>query len=190
VAISLGLYISERNEGVFKDTFVTFSGSPSLQILKGNLRERYTQLRRAEWEMSTNLEAVFKLILNQATKHKISEDEMPTKILILSDMEFDAASSTRSSWYKNDEESEWNPTAQKMIKEMYGKAGYAMPQIIYWNIQSRVDNVPVSFNETGTALISGFSPSILKSVLKGEVVSPIQVMDETIMNERYSSVRV
>ena len=105
-------------------------------------------------------------------------------------MEFDAASSTRSSWYKNDEESEWNPTAQKMIKEMYRQAGYTIPQIIYWNIQSRNENVPVSFNETGTALVSGFSPAILKSVLKGEVISPLQVMDETIMNERYSSVGV
>lgn len=190
VAISLGLYISERNEGVFKDAFVTFSGSPSLQILRGNLRERYEQLRRADWAMNTNLEAVFKLVLDQAIKHKVPESEMPTKILILSDMEFDAATSTGSSWYSNDKPTEWNPTAQKMIREMYSKAGYAMPQIIYWNISSRGDNVPVGFNETGTALVSGFSPSILKSILKGQIVSPVQVMDETIMSERYSSVSV
>jgi hypothetical protein len=191
VAISLGLYISERNEGSFKDSFITFSGTPELQILKGNLRERYDQLRRASWEMNTNLQAVFELLLNQAKKHSVPEDEMPTKILILSDMEFDEATAPRRSWFKKEEEiGEWNPTAQKMIKEMYRQAGYTMPQIIYWNIQSRNENVPVSFNETGTALISGFSPAILKSVLKGEVISPLQVMDETIMNERYSSVGV
>ncbi len=184
VAISLGLYISERNEGPFKDAFITFSDSPRLQVLSGSLEDRYTQMTRADWGMSTDLEATFKLILDQATKHKLSQDEMPNKILILSDMEFNAA--IRSSGWRN--EASWNPTAQQMIEKMYEDAGYKMPQIVYWNIQSRNGGVPVAFDKAGTALVSGFSPAIMTSLLGGDIESPQQIMDKTILSERYAPI--
>jgi hypothetical protein len=188
VAVSLGLYISERNEGVFKDAFITFSGNPQLQVLKGNLKDRFTQLRTADWAMNTDLVKVFDLILDQAKKHSVSESEMPTKILILSDMEFDQATGVSSGW-RMDYSSSWNQTAQEMIEKKYADAGYKVPAIVYWNIQSRGDNIPVSFDKNGTALISGFSPSILKSVVKGEITSPQGIMDETIMSSRYESIQ-
>lgn len=188
VAISLGLYISERNEGAFKDAFITFSANPQLQVLSGNLTDRFRQLQKADWGMNTDLQKVFKLILDQAKKHNLDASEMPTKILILSDMEFDAATASHTGWYGN-RVSDWNPTAQQMISQMYADAGYAMPQIVYWNIQSRGNNIPVSFNETGTALVSGFSPAIMTSLIKGEIVSPEQIMDLTIMSERYSKIK-
>ncbi len=183
VAISLGLYISERNEGPFKDAFVTFSDNPQLQVLSGSLNDRYAQMSRADWGMSTNLEATFKLILNQATKHKLSQDEMPNKILILSDMEFNSA----TGGWRNDR-SAWNPTAQQMIEKMYEDAGYKMPQIVYWNIQSRNGGVPVAFDKQGTALVSGFSPAIMTSLLGGDIESPQQIMDKTILSERYAPI--
>ena len=185
VAISLGLYISERNEGAFKDAFITFSNNPELQVVTGSLADRYSQMSRSAWGMSTNLEATFKLILNQATKHKLSQDEMPNKILILSDMEFNSA--TGSGGWRNDNKA-WNPTAQQMIEQMYLEAGYTMPQIVYWNIQSRNGGVPVAFDKLGTALVSGFSPAIMTSLLGGDIESPQQIMDKTIMGERYSKI--
>jgi hypothetical protein len=184
VAISLGLYISERNEGPFKDAFITFSNSPQLQVLSGSLQDRYAQMSCSDWGMSTNLEATFKLILDQATKHKLSQDEMPNKILILSDMEFNQA--VRSSSWRN--EADWNPTAQQMIEKMYTNAGYKMPQIVYWNIQSRNGGVPVAFDKAGTALVSGFSPAIMTSLLGGDIESPQQIMDKTILSERYAPI--
>lgn len=182
VAVSLGLYISERNEGPFKDAFITFSDNPKLQVLSGSLKDRYTQMSNSDWGMSTNLEATFKLILDQATKHNLSPDEMPNKILILSDMEFNSAVNNDYGW------SDWNSTAQQMIENMYAAAGYKVPQIVYWNIQSRNSNVPVSFDKTGTALVSGFSPAIMTSLLGGDIESPQQIMDKTILSERYAQI--
>jgi len=184
VAISLGLYISERNEGPFKDHFITFSAKPQLQHLTGDLKDRFDQMSHADWGMNTNLEAAYKLILSQAVKHNITQDEMPTQILILSDMEFDTATSVgygRGS-------SHWNPTAQEMVRTMFTDAGYELPNIIYWNIQSRGENVPVRFDEQGTALISGFSPSIMTSLLGGGNMTPVSIMMETIGRERYSCI--
>ena len=189
VSISLGLYISERNTGSFKDAFVSFSAEPKLHILKGNLRDRFAQLQRAEWGYNTNLVKVFDLVLDQATKHSVPESEMPTKILILSDMEFDKATETVSGWEKTHIATKWDATAQEMIEQKYADAGYKVPAIVYWNIQSRGNNIPVAFDKTGTALISGFSPSILKSVVKGDITSPQGIMDETIMSPRYEAIQ-
>jgi hypothetical protein len=149
VCISLGLYISERNEGKFKDAFITFSESPKLQYLKGNLNDRFMQLVRADWGMSTDLESVFKLILEQAKKFNLLESEMPTTILIMSDMEFNEATDPKNS-------------ALDMIREEYVKANYIMPKLVFWNIQSRnVGNIPAQVTDNDIALVSGFNVSIL-----------------------------
>jgi hypothetical protein len=190
VAVSLGLYISERNEGAFKDMFVTFSTNPTVQKLKGDLESRFRQLKSADWGMSTNIEAVFKLILEQAVRHNISQDEMPTKVLILSDMEFDEAKSSGNYGWRNEVAHEWTPTVCQMIDDMYTEAGYTRPNIVFWNIQSRGDNFPVRFDEEGTALVSGFSPSIMKSLLGGENMDPVSIMKKTVESERYEPVKV
>jgi len=188
VATSLGLYISERNMGPFKDAFLTFSATPELQVLSGNLYDRYIQLSRANWGMNTNIEAAFKQVLDQAVKHGVAADQMPDKILILSDMQFDQATRSGGGWYRNEDVPEWNPTAQQMIEKMYADAGYKAPKIVYWNIQSRYGDVPVAFDKMGTALISGFSPAIMTSVLGADEFTPVSIMDKTIMGERYSQI--
>jgi hypothetical protein len=190
VSISLGLYISERNEGPFKDAFVTFSSNPVLQVLSGSLSDRYNQLKNAEWGMSTNLEGVFKLVLNQAKKHSVSETEMPTMIVILSDMEFNQASNSRSNWFGDATNHDWNPTAQQMIEQMYSDAGYTMPKIVYWNLNARNANFPVKFDTQGTALVSGFSPALLTSLLSGKDLTPESMMFEVVNSQRYEPISI
>ena len=85
VSVALGCYISERNEGPFKDAFITFSERPALQILSGDIISRFSQLRRANWGMNTNLQAVFDLILRRAQETHMPQELMPTKLLIISD---------------------------------------------------------------------------------------------------------
>jgi hypothetical protein len=189
VAVSLGLYISERNKGPFQNTFLTFSSSPVLQHLNGNLYDRFHQMNRSDWGMNTNIELAFKNVLNQAIKHEVAASDMPDKIIILSDMQFDEATSTRS-WGNGTDVKEWNPTAQQLIEKLYNKAGYKIPKIIYWNLNSRHGDVPVAFDKMGTALVSGFSPAILKSLLGGDDFTPASIMDKTIMNERYSTITI
>lgn len=176
--VSLGLYISERNIGKFKDAFITFSLKPELQYINGSLNNRYHQLKTADWGMNTDLSAVFKLILNQATKFHLPQSEMPTMILIMSDMEFDQAT--------NDDYS-----AMDLIASKYADAGYKLPKIVFWNISSRNDgNYPVQFKDNNTALISGLSPAILRSILSGEDITPIGTMNQTINNKRYDLITI
>ncbi len=179
VAISLGLYISERNVGAFKDSFITFSDRPKLQVLSGSLSERFRQLSRADWEMSTNIERVFTTILDSAVSNNVPQSEMPTMVIILSDMEFNQGTSDN-----------WDKTAQEVFESKYADAGYKIPKIVYWNIHARNENFPVQFNKEGVALVSGFNPSLLTSVLSGKDLTPYSMMMEVISSERYTPVTV
>lgn len=187
VAISLGLYISERNEGSFKDAFLTFTSTPSLEYLKGTLSERYGQLVRAPWGGSTNIEAAFKTILTKAKAMNVPTNEMPTMLLVLSDMEFNQA--TGGSYWGN-RLSSWNPTAQEMVEKMYAESGYEIPKVVYWNINARNDNNPVQFDKQGTALVSGFSPALLKNLLAGKDMTPLSMMMDIVNSDRYSVVTI
>ncbi len=185
VAISLGLYISERNIGVFKDAFITFHANPQLLTVNGTLYERYNQMAKSSWGGNTNLEAVFSLILNKATKFNVSQEEMPTTLIILSDMQFDEATSTR---YNGG--SDWNPTAQEMIENMYSDAGYQVPKIVYWNLNARNTDSPVAYNKQDTCLVSGFNTSILKNILSGKDMTPMSIMMDVVDSDRYAAISV
>jgi hypothetical protein len=179
VCIALGLYISERNEGVFKDAFITFSNDPKMQYVLGNsLSERVQLLRRADWGMSTNLERTFQVILDKAIIHKVSPDKMPTMVLIMSDMQFNSACGRGGG----------SVTLMKKIREQYADAGYELPKITFWNLNAALTNTPVKFDTKGTALVSGFSPSILNSLLSGGEVTPYTMMRKVIDSERYSAI--
>ncbi len=189
VAISLGLYTSERMGGVFKDQFITFSGAPAMLKLTGSLSQRFDQMSRSDWGMNTDIGAVFKLILSAAVKGKVPQKEMPTKILILSDMEFDACITTggtgKKAGYYSTGGTTVSVSAMEFIEKEYQAAGYKVPQIVFWNLNGRAGNSPVTYNKVGAALVSGFSPSIVKSVLGGEEMTPISIMLKTVMVERY-----
>jgi hypothetical protein len=77
-----------------------------------------------------------------------------------------------------------------MFEKMYAEAGYKMPKVVYWNIQSRQDNFPVHFDKVGTCLVSGFSPSLLTNLLSGKDMSPLSMMLTVVNSERYSVVTV
>jgi hypothetical protein len=180
VAVSLGLYISERNEGAFKDAFITFTSRPTLQYLKGTLSERYRQLQ-GPVGYDTNLEAAFKMLLDKAVASSVPAEEMPTMILVLSDMEFNNPSVRGME----------TATAQEMIRTMYKNAGYEMPKLVYWNIQSRNgNNNPVKFDESGTALVSGFSPALLTNLLGGKDMTPYAMMMNVISGKRYDAITI
>lgn len=173
VSVSLGLYLADKNKGAFKDTFLTFSGKPELLHLNGDILQKVDQMSRSAWDMNTNLNAAIKKILDVAVKGNVPAEEMPKVLLILSDMQFDQCA-------------KYDDSAMQMIERKYADAGYTMPQIVFWNLNA-ADNVPVKFNKNGVALVSGFSPTIVKNVLAADLeeFTPEAIMRKTIMSERY-----
>jgi len=174
VSVSLGLYLADKNKGKFKDTFLTFSGSPELLHLQGNINQKIDQMIKSKWMMNTNINAAFKKILDVAVKGGVPQEEMPDMVLILSDMQFDQCVSHDDS-------------AIEMIGRKYREAGYELPKVVFWNLNASYGNAPVKFDKSGTALVSGFSPAIVKPLLSGDLdnFTPESVMLKTIMDDRY-----
>ena len=173
VSVSLGLYVSERNNGTFKDAFITFSENPKLQYLTGSIIDRFMQLETSEWGMNTNLYKTFELILNTAIQNKLSNEDIPNILLIISDMEFDQGVDI-------------NQTLYDQIDTKFKSSGYQLPKIVFWNVRGRSGNVPVNASLKNVGLVSGFSPAILESVLSCEDFTPLGIMNKTISNPTYS----
>jgi hypothetical protein len=174
VAVSLGLYCADKNTGPFKDTFLTFSERTELLHLKGNIIQKIKQMISSSWNMNTNLHAAFERILEVAKDGGVSRQNMPQVLLIMSDMQFDCCV-------------QFDDNAMKMIERKYKAAGYDLPKIVFWNLNDG-GNVPVQEGKAGTALVSGFSPSILKSILSGNLddITPQAIMLKTILQDKYA----
>lgn len=171
VAISLGIYLAERNKSAFNNLYLNFSGNPKFgRIYGSDIHQKVNRLDYHNWDQSTNLEAAMRLIVNTAVDNNVPAEDMPNYLLVLSDMEF-------NSW--------GNRGPGKMTRELFEAAGYKMPNIVWWNIQSRNNIVPVRSNEQGMALVSGFSPTIVENLLAGEI-TPWKIMINTIMKSRYN----
>jgi hypothetical protein len=183
VAVSLGLYLADKQKGAFANMFLNFDSDSKIHQLKGNLLEKLHQIQNCDWGGSTNLESAFKEILRVAVIGRVPTEEMPRYLLVLSDMGFNPTSHNA------------NQTAFEFAQHMFARHGYALPKIVWWNIAYREggyggdNNFPVTVHEQNTALVSGFSPAIVKSVLSAKSVTPWDVMMETLNQPRYQAVR-
>ena len=176
VAESLAIYFAEHNKGAFRNHFITFSANPRLIEIKGSdIVDKVRYCMSFNECSNTNIEKVFKLILSTAVKNRVKQSEMPSKIYIISDMEFDYCADGA------------DVTNFENAKAMFEKAGYRLPQIVFWNVDSRNLQQPVTINEKGVALVSGMSPQIF-SMLKDGSLDPYKCMMGILMSERYEKI--
>ena len=174
VSISLGIYFAERNIGAFKDYWINFSTSPSFQKLIGNnLYEKFSNMDKHNWSGSTNLQSAFNLILSTAIQNGVKESDMPNALFIISDMEFNNSGGI---------------TNFDAIKMKYKMAGYKLPKLVWWNVNAVQNNNPVRHDENGNMLVSGCSPSILKTVMAAKQFDPMSAVYDVANQERYNRV--
>lgn len=176
VAISLGMYCAERNKSAFQNQVMTFSSRPSFVEMKGDsLEQRVREMKNINWNTSTDIARMFRKMLSRAKAHDVPESAMPEQILIISDMQFDP------SWKAGE-------TAMETIERRYNEAGYDRPDVAFWNVDAKQDDSPVKFDKDGTALVSGFSPSIMTNLLNGDNMDPQKIVWDVIGSDRYEPV--
>lgn len=173
IAVALGLYLADKQKGAFNGMFLTFSGQPELVQLTGDIVSKIRQMKRSNWGMNTDLTRAFTRVLEVAVKGNVPQSQMPKYVLIMSDMQFDGCVSM---------------SAMDMIKAKYKAAGYEVPNVVFWNLNAAYGNAPVTVNKSGVALISGFSPAIMTSVLGAENISPTDIAMNTINSDRYANI--
>jgi len=176
VALSLALYFAQRNTGAFRDHFITFSQNPQLVRVKGSdICEKVRYCIGFNEVANTNLQRVFKLILRAAVKNRVPQSEMPSRLYIVSDMEFDRCADDAGL------------TNFQYAKKLFEENGYTLPQVVFWNVRSRSRQQPVTLNEQGVALVSGCTPRLFSLIAQGDL-SPMTAMMEILQSPRYEKI--
>jgi hypothetical protein len=177
-SIGLAIYFAERNTGAYHNLFMTFSANPQIVTLKGEtLFQKVRNVNKADWGMNTNLKAAFEKVLDIAEKNNISQEQMPKAIVVISDMEIDRCGNKDWSFYDK-------------MESKFRKAGYVIPNIIFWNVESRHDVFHADSTRKGVQLASGQSVTVFKQVLQNLGYNPIEAMENTINSERYNCITV
>lgn len=178
-AVSLGAYIAEKAHGPFANHFITFSAWPKLVEFNGvDITDKLNRCASADWGANTNLEAVFDMLLNVALANKTPQKDMPTRLYIFSDMEFDRALQGWGNYYFNVD------TLVEGIAKKWAAHGYKMPEIVFWNLDARQDNIP-AIGE-GFSYVSGFSPVMIEQILSGK--TGLDLVMEKLNSERYKDI--
>ena len=171
IALGLGVYLAQRNKSDFQDMFLSFSEEPELIKLQGSsISDIMSNVNGAHWGMNTDFEKAYRLILDRAVKYDVDKDSMPTMLLVLSDMQFDESQNSMRGQFK---------THYSWMAEEYEKAGYELPKIVFWNLDAHF-GTQARCSDKNVAMVSGFSPSIMKAILNAEEFNPISVMMEAL----------
>ena len=191
VAISLGLYCAEKANGPFANHFITFSSNPTFVEVEGvDFCDKVVKMSRADWGGSTNIEAAFNLMLNTAIKNRCSQEDIPQNLIIISDMEFDACAtmgnaSSDDYWYRGNRINN-KKTLMESIEQKWNAAGYKMPNLVFWNVNARQNNIPMKVQD-GISFVSGMSPSIFQQIMSGKTAADL--MYEVLDSERYAVIK-
>ncbi|XP_077229434.1 uncharacterized protein LOC143862296 [Tasmannia lanceolata] len=180
VCVALGLLISDLSEDPWKGRVITFSSNPQLHLIEGEtLKEKIQFVKSMDWGMNTNFQRVFDRILKIAVRGKLEDEKMVKRIFVFSDMEFDAASENR-----------WE-TDYKAIQRKFRERGYvSVPEIVFWNLRESV-SIPVTGEEKGVSLVSGYSKNLLTLFMDGGgVVNPVALMKAAISGDEYKKLVV
>ena len=176
-AVSMGAYIAERGHGPFANHFITFSNHPELVEFEGvDIVDKFFRAKSASWNMSTNIQGVFNLLLNNAVKNLIPQSEMPERIYIFSDMEFNRCTGL----YSNGE----METLLEKIAKQWTVYGYTIPHLIFWNLDARQENIPALNGRF--SYVSGFSMNMIETILSGKDGYDLMMMK--LDTERYSRI--
>ena len=177
-AVGLAIYFAERNRGDFHNLFMTFSGSPEIVTIKGEtLEQKVNSVRNAAWGMNTDLRAAFMKVLNLAVKNHTPAADMPKSIIVISDMEIDYCGSKDWTFYDN-------------MRARFAAEGYEIPNVVFWNVNSRHDVFHADSKRRGVQLVSGASASTFRSLLSVIGMTPVEAMEAVLNSERYDAVKV
>lgn len=184
VSVGLALFFSELLKGPYADTFMSFSKTPKLHEPSGqNITQKVNSIRKTAWQQNTDFEAALKVLLHIATRHDVDPSEMVDKLLVISDMEFDAA---RGKTGFGRRQVTTDDSFMEKMRQDYKRHGYELPTLVFWNVDSKQDNVPIREDDDVEALlVSGYSPSIMQPLMETGEIDPELFMNYVVGQERY-----
>lgn len=183
-AVGLAVYFAERNTGAYHNIFMTFSADPQIVRLKGEtLVQKVDCVRKSDWGYNTNLEAAFDKVLDIAAANRVPADEMPKSIIVISDMEIDCCTELEDS-------GNGNTSFHELMRRRYASFGYDMPNIVFWNVNSRNNVFHAGASYKGVQLCSGQSANVFKQLMSCIDRTPSEMMNSVLNSERYECIGI
>ena len=187
VAISLGLYCAEKAKGPFAGHYVSFSSRPQLIATAGvDFCDKVARIYKTNLCENTNIEATFDLLLDTAIKNNCSQDDLPKNLIVITDMEWDAARGHYGFGYRYGGSNVQSATLMEQIEAKWQAHGYQMPNLVFWNVQARRANIPMEVKD-GVSFVSGFSPSLFEQIMSGKTA--YSLMMEVLDSKRYEVIQ-
>ena len=185
VAISLGMYAAERAGGPFKDHYISFSSEPQLIKVEGvDFADKVHRIYRTNLCQNTDLTKTFDMLLDIADRPDVKEEDIPSTIVVISDMEIDAMSCGRGSSWSGGWTEKTAITEMDKVRAKWARLGHKMPKLVYWNVQARQNTI--LDNDPGVSFVSGMSPTIFEGIMTGK--SGYDLMLDKLNSERYAAV--
>ena len=181
VAFGLAMYFAQRNKGDLKDMMINFSDKPQfIELNAATLKDNYRIAENAPVNYSsTNLEGAFDLLLKTCIKGKVTQEEMPEAIVIVSDMQINCVRGI---------DRDNNMTFYDVMKQRYDEAGYKMPQVVFWNVNAVNPTFHAAKSTRGVSLVSGYSVNIFKDVMNNIGTTPFELMMQVVNSQRYADI--
>ena len=177
-SVGLAIYFAERNTGAYHNMWMSFSNNSRIHLLRGEtLAQKIASLDMDAWAQNTNLRGAFERVLGIAIKHHVPEEEMPKSLIVISDMEIDRCGDKR-----------W--TFHEQMEQRFREAGYNLPNVIFWNVNSRHDVFHSDAKRRGVQLVSGQSAATFKHVMDCVGLTPLEAMLKILNDERYAAISV
>ena len=207
VSMAMGLLISELTTDEFKDTILTFDSSPTIyKIPEGDIYTKVMHLQNSGVSQgtSTDFQKAMDLVLTNIKRNRVRPGKEPENLIVVTDMNWDqACASDQRSYYTG---SVYRPVVKtdgwqthiQMIRESFKRAGEDMwgtpftpPRIVIWNVAAGANDFHATKDEEGVVMISGWSPSLFKDLMKGEIrkMTPLEMVRLIFEDERYNLVR-
>lgn len=176
-AVAMGAYIAERGKGPFANHFITFARRPKLVKFEGvDIVDKFQRAQDAEWGYNTDIYAVMNLLLVTAVNNHIKPAEMPERLYVFTDMEFDSAFGMSKDGGK---------TLFEQIAEQWKEHGYELPHMVFWNLNARHNLIPTMSGRV--SYVSGFTMAMMESILSGK--DGIALMLEKLNSKRYEVIK-
>jgi hypothetical protein len=177
-SVGLAVYFAERNTGAYHNMFMSFSATSRIQILKGEtLAQKISSIDMRDWMMNTDLEAAFRNVLKIAILNRVPAEEMPRALIVISDMEIDACGNREWTFYEK-------------MESLFRINGYTIPNIIFWNVNSRHDVFHADAKRRGVQLFSGQSASVFGTIMQSIDMTPVEAMEKVIGSGRYDAITI
>ena len=186
-SVGLALYFAERAHGAFHNLFMTFSAVPDMvEVFGSSLYDKIRNIQKERWSMNTDLDKAFQLILNTAIYNHSPAEDIPKALVIISDMQIDVF----DNWSRGGTCVSTSPTFYDKWQAEFAAHGYAIPNVIFWNVNSESDTFHADANRKGVQLLSGHSAGTFRTLLQNLDKTPVEAMLNVIESERYEPITV